>query len=312
MDVPVPLAALVGVCGPSGSGKSTLVIDTLGRALAPRRQTTSVAHERIDPGEHDGIDGAPSRALVVDQSRYGIRTPVHFLGLTRALETLYAESEDARALGLTAADLGRRCSVCGGCGVVTVDMGFLPDVSSPCEACDGTGHLAEAWEVRLRGVALPEVFSRTFAEVSDLFGDAESLRPGLDAVRAVGLEYLVLRQPSQALSGGETQRLKIAHELGRRVHDPSLYILDEPTVGLHLEDVAQLIRVFDSLVDRGHSVLVVEHHPHLLAACDWLLELGPAGGPAGGRLIAAGTPEELAAGTTPIASHLRAVLEPAP
>jgi excinuclease ABC subunit A len=308
-DVRLPLGVLTGVCGVSGSGKSTLVIDTLGRALAPIRHTTSVAYEPIAPGEHDAIEGAPARAVVVDQARAGVVSPASFLKLERPLRKRYAASAAAQELGLDEKQLTRGCSACNGRGAVRLDMGFLPDVHTPCEVCRGTGLLPEAWEVRLHGVALPQVLSLTIDEVADLFGNDQALRRPLQAAQDVGLGYLVLRQPGYALSGGEAQRLKIAAELCRRTKNDTLYILDEPTVGQHQEDVVRLIGVLHRLVAAGHSVLVVEHHPLLLAACDWLVELGPGGGLEGGRGIAAGPPEALAAGETPTAPYLREVLE---
>jgi excinuclease ABC subunit A len=201
--------------------------------------------------------------------------------------------------------------------MVTLDMAFLPDVHLPCETCRGTGHLAEAWEVRVKGLALPEVYGLTLEEVYGLYGAGESLGRPLQAALEAGLGYLVLRQPGYALSGGEAQRLKIARELARRPTAGTLYLMDEPTVGLHLEDVRRLAGVLERLVapagegGEGNSVLLVEHHPHLLACCDWLVELGPGGGPQGGRVIAAGTPAELAGGDTPIAPYLREALEAA-
>jgi excinuclease ABC subunit A len=307
-DVRLPLGVLVGVCGVSGSGKSTLLIDTLGRALAPRKQTTSVAYEPVEPGEHDAIEGAPGRVILVDQARRGIYSPANFLDLNDPLHALYASSEDAQALRLDEKQLGQRCSVCGGSGAIRIDMGFLPSVHTTCDTCRGTGYRPEAWEVRLRGVALPDLFSLTIDQVYELLGDEERLTRPLAAAREVGLGYLVLRQPGYALSGGEAQRLKIAKELCRTTNSETLYILDEPTVGLHLEDVAQLNRVLCRLVEAGNAVFVVEHHPHLLAACDWLVELGPGGGPEGGRVIAEGMPETVAQGDTPTAPYLREVL----
>jgi len=198
-------------------------------------------------------------------------------------------------------------------------MTFLPDVHLPCETCLGTGYLPEAWEVRLKDHSLPEVFSLTIDQVYDLFGEDERLNRPLSAARQVGLGYLVLRQPGYALSGGEAQRLKIAQELLRKSPGGSLYILDEPSVGQHLQDIQRLVGVLHRLVDEGrdgkrpkvgfNSVFVVEHHPHILSACDWLVELGPGGGPEGGRIIASGTPERLAMGNTPMAPYLRDVLE---
>jgi excinuclease ABC subunit A len=308
----LPLGTLIGVCGVSGSGKSTLFIDTLGRALAPKLQTTSVAREPVEPGAYVSITGAPKRAVLVDQAKAGLHSPVSFLDLSHPLQALFAESDDARALGLDEKELGRRCTACNGTGVIRTDMGFLPEVTVVCETCGGTGYRPEAWEVRLHGLSLPEVESLTVDEVYKMFGDEHRLARPLSAARDVGLGYLVLRQPGDSLSGGEAQRLKIAKELCRETREETLYILDEPTIGQHMEDVARLIAVLHRLVDEGHTVLVIEHHPHLLAACDWLIELGPGGGPEGGRLIAAGTPETVAAGNTSTSSYLRQVLEAKP
>jgi len=246
--------------------------------------------------------------LVVDQSRAGLSSPATFLDLVRPIQAVYAASLEAQERGLTEERLAERCSACDGRGRLTLDMAFLPDVHTICEICGGSGYTAEAWEVRLNGLALPEVFGRTIDEVFNLFGDEPSLGRSLQAARQVGLGYLVLRQPGYALSGGEAQRLKIARELRRKSSAGTLYILDEPSVGQHLEDVLRLAEVLHRLVDEGASVLVVEHHIHLLAACDWLLELGPTGGPEGGRVIAAGTPEQVSAGNTPTAAYLRGVI----
>jgi excinuclease ABC subunit A len=248
---------------------------------------------------------------LVDQSKAGMGSPATYLDLARPLQSLYADSPDARALGLDEAQLARHCSVCGGSGALTLDMAFLPDVHVPCETCRGSGYLAETWKVRLKDVSLPEAFGLTVDEIHALFGEDQRLRLPLQAARDVGLGYLVLRQPGHALSGGETQRLKIAAELCRKTPAGTLYLLDEPSVGQHLEDVRRLVGVLNRLVDAGASVLVVEHHAHILAACDWLLELGPAGGPAGGQVIASGAPEQVAAGDTPTAPYLREVLQSA-
>jgi len=307
----LPLGLLVGVCGVSGSGKSTLLSDTIGRALAPKKHTTSVAQEPMAPGEHDAIEGAPARTIVVDQTRAGVVSPASFLDLSRLMRELYAAGADAQALGMSAERLGQKCSACLGAGVVRLEMGFLPDVFDTCEVCRGSGFLPEAWDVRLRGVPLPAVFGMTIDQVHSLFGDDEALARPLQAARTVGLGYLVLRQPGHALSGGEAQRLKIAHEMCRQTANDTLYILDEPSVGQHLEDVERLNGVLRRLVEGGQSVYVAEHHVHVLAACDWLVELGPGGGPQGGRVVASGAPEDLARGDTPIASYLRAVLQEA-
>lgn len=307
--IKIPLGGLVGVCGVSGSGKSTLFIDTVGRVLAPKKITTSVAYEPMDPGEYQSIEGSPPNTILLDQARKGINSPGQFLGLFKPLLSLYAENADAKALGLDEKELAKPCSVCEGRGSVRTRMGFLPDIYTPCETCRGTGRRPEAWEVQLKGVALPVLNSLTLKEIYELFGDHESLTRKLDAAMSVGLGYLVLHQPAYTLSGGEVQRLKIAKELSRKTPDKSLFILDEPTVGQHMEDVARLIKVLRKLVDRGHSVIVIEHHPHLLAACDWLIELGPVGGPDGGKVIATGKPETVSNGNTPTAPYLKAVLE---
>lgn len=306
--IDIPLGMLTGVCGVSGSGKSTLVADTLGRALTPKKQTTSVAYEPVDPGEYDTIEGAPRRTLVVDQSRASLSSPATFLDLARPIQAIYTASPEAQVRGLNDVSLAKRCSVCDGRGQLTLDMTFLPDVHVTCETCRGSGYTAEAWEVRLNGLALPEVFGRTIDEVYRLFGDDARLKRPLQAAREVGLGYLVLRQPGYALSGGEAQRLKIASELCRKSVTGSLYILDEPSIGQHAEDVLRLSGVLHRLVDEGGSVLVVEHHTHLLATCDWLIELGPSGGTGGGYVIARGTPEQVAAGNTPTAPYLRGLL----
>ena len=314
IDVRIPLGTLTGVCGVSGSGKSTLVVDTLARVVAPVKHTTSMAQETLAPGAHDGIDGVPPRALVVDQSRAGVTSPARFLRLEEPLRALYAAGEDARALGLSEEDLGAPCTACGGRGTITLDMGFLPDVHEPCELCAGTGYRPEIWEVRLRGVPLPAVNGMTLEEVLALLSADPPLAPPalqapLELACAVGLGYLAWRQPGYALSGGEAQRLRIARELGRRAGPRTLYILDEPTLGQHPEDVARLAAVLGRLVDAGHTVLAVEHNPHLLAACDWLIELGPGGGPAGGQLLYGGTPEGLARAGTPTSPALAEALD---
>jgi excinuclease ABC subunit A len=197
-------------------------------------------------------------------------------------------------------------------------MAFLPDIHQLCETCRGTGCVAEAWNVRVRGVSYPEAFGLTIDQVFDLFDYDERIVRPLQAARDVGLGYLVLRQPGYALSGGEAQRLKIASELMRAPQSPirnqksaitnTLYVLDEPSLGQHLEDVAHLAGVLRRLVDNGGSVTVVDHHTHLLAACDWLIELGPMGGPDGGYVIAEGTPRQLADGNTPTAPYLKVLL----
>ena len=225
------------------------------------------------------------------------------------MQKIYADCDDAQALGLDERALSKRCSACKGRGLIRIDMGFLPDEYVECEPCKGTGYRPEAWDVRFKDVALPEISAMTLDEVYELFKDEERIAKPLNVARQVGLGYLVWDQPAYTLSGGEVQRLRIAEELHKKTKEKTLYILDEPTVGLHMEDVARLVGALNQLVDAGHTVIVVEHHPHLLANCDWLTELGPGGGPEGGRVIAEGPPEEVAEMDTPTAPYLREVLE---
>jgi excinuclease ABC subunit A len=188
-------------------------------------------------------------------------------------------------------------------------MGFLPNEFVECETCKGTGYRPEAWDVRVKGVTLPDINSMTLDEVYELFKDEKRIAEPLEVVRQVGLGYLVWRQYAYTLSGGEVQRLKIAKELIKKTREKTLYIIDEPTVGLHMDDVARLATVLNRLVGEGHTVIVVEHHPHLLAFCDWIIELGPGGGPEGGKIIATGTPEDIASKNTPTAPYIQEVLE---
>ncbi|MBN2238407.1 MAG: ATP-binding cassette domain-containing protein [Dehalococcoidales bacterium] len=312
VDARIPLHRMTGVCGVSGSGKSTLLIDTLGRALVQKTHTSSFAREPVEPGRHDTVEGAPKRTFIVDQTREGIRSPAVFLGLTTPLLKLYASTQDAAALELDEKQLNSGCTACGGRGITRIDMGFLPDLSEECEICKGTGFTPEAWEVKYKGVALPEVNNLTLEEACELFSDEPRIARTLKVAVEVGLGYLVWRQPAYTMSGGEAQRLRIVKELCRRTNEETLYILDEPSIGQHMEDVTRLIQVLKHLVKAGHSVVIIEHHLHMLAACDWLIELGPGGGLDGGRIIAAGTPEEIACGNTPTSKYLREILEVKP
>jgi excinuclease ABC subunit A len=307
-DVTVPLGVLVGLCGVSGSGKSTLAVDTLGLALDPPRLTTSVAYERVEPGAHDGIEGAPGRTVVVDQAAQGVTSPAALLGVSAALRRAYAASDAAAAAGLGDKDLTPRCDACHGRGLLVEEMGFLPSVRRPCDACAGTGYTAEVRELRVRGSSLAELEALTVEEVLALWADHDRVARPLATAAELGLGHLVLRQPGFALSGGELQRLKLVKELMKERPEPTLFILDEPTVGQSARDVTRLSAVLHRLVARGHTALVVEHNPQLLAACDWLLELGPGAGPRGGKVIAAGTPDRLARGRTPAAPYLREAL----
>jgi excinuclease ABC subunit A len=307
--IEIPHGLLVGLCGVSGSGKSTLLIDTIGRVLAPLKHTTSMAQEPLKPGEHDKIEGTLSKTIIIDQTRASVTSPLNYLGLKKMFFKVFVESEDAISLGLDEKDLNKRCTACKGNGIVKTDMGFLPDIFDRCEVCNGTGYSLDAWRVIVNGISLPELNELTIDEIYDLFNEYESIRNKLRFVKDVGLGYLVLNQPAYTLSGGEVQRLKIAKELSKKSKKKSMYILDEPTVGQHMEDVSRLIDVLHRLVEKGHTVVAIEHHPHFLAACDWLIELGPGAGDKGGSLIAKGVPETIAESNTPTAPYIKEVLE---
>ena len=305
----VPLGVLVGVCGVSGSGKSVLIHDTLARILAPAKQTTSVAYEPIAPQPYQSLEGSPDHTLIISQTRAGLHNPASFLGIEKALRENFASSETAISLGLDAKSLRKSCSACKGSGYTRIEMGFLPDIFETCEVCGGSGYPPEANDIRIHNLTLPEVMSLSIDQAYKVFSGNKSLAPPLSVAMQVGLGYLKMGQPGRTLSGGEAQRLRIAYELNKRSKPRTLYILDEPTIGQHHHDVKRLVSVLQSLVETGHSVLVVEHHPHVLAACDWLIELGPKGGPKGGKIIAAGPPESIAEGNSPTACYLRQILE---
>ena len=310
LNIKIPLGILTGICGVSGSGKSSLVLDTLGIALTPDKATTSLGGRKRDPGKHDSIENAPNQTILIDQSKTKIYSPLIYFGLLGPLARLYSITEKAEALEITEDQLKRSCSECKGRGSIRMKMGFLPSVLSTCDICKGTGFSPEAWEIKYKGYTLPEITRLTIDEVYDLFKEEnETISRYLKAAKDVGLGYLILKQPLFSLSGGECQRLKIAKELCKKAKKGALYIVDEPTVGLHLEDVDRLIDVLHRLVDAGNTVVVVEHHPHVLAACDFILELGPKGGPEGGYLIAKGTPESIIKIDTPTAPYLKKTLE---
>lgn len=301
-ELSIPLGRLVGVCGVSGSGKSSLVVDTLGRALAPVRHTTSVASEPVDPGRHDAITGAPERAVVVTQARAGVSSAADYLGLPKALAKAFATECDCDP-----EDLLNRCEGCGGRGVIRTDMGFLAPLSERCEQCGGSGYAPRGDDDTARGYTFAEMISATIEEISRTWSDVERVANTTGLLCRIGLGYLVANQPGPTLSGGELQRLKIAKELTKRATRETLYILDEPTTGQSLREIEFLVDVLAELCNRGRpasTVLVLEHSPEFLASCDWLIELGPGGGPDGGCVIAAGTPEQIAAGSTPTARYI--------
>lgn len=309
LDARVPLGVLVGVCGVSGSGKSSLVVDTIALGLArPKTNIPGRGVVRVRPGDHDTISDAPGRTVVADQSRAEITSPGMFLGLIGAIRKEFAASEAAVEQGITIKDLTYNCDACKGKGVWQQDMSFLPSVSQTCDACGGSGYRREVAALLDRGRSLADVDALTIAELVDGWGDIDAVRRVGGAAVELGLGYLVLRQPGWSLSGGEAQRLKLAKEFARTTKAAAVYVLDEPTVGLQATDVAVLVRTLDTLVAAGNSVLVVEHDPAFLAACDWLIELGPGAGPDGGRIVFEGPPDAIAEAGTATAPYLREVL----
>jgi len=309
LDVNIPLGVLAGVCGVSGSGKSSLVVDTI--ALGLMRPKTNISRSgiiRVAPGIHDAISGSPARTVVADQTHAEVTSPGMFLGLIGAVRKAFAASEVALEQGITIKDLTYRCDACKGKGLWRESMSFLPSVTQSCDACRGSGYRRESATLVQRGRTLADIEALTIAELVNEWGDIDAVRRVGGAAIDLGLGYLIVRQPGWSLSGGEAQRLKLAKELSRPTKAGTLYVLDEPTVGLQATDVAVLARSLDRIVDAGNSVLVVEHDPMLLAACDWLIELGPGAGPDGGRIVFEGPPESLVNATTRTAPHLVEVL----
>ena len=290
-----PIGALSGVCGVSGSGKSTLVEDILYRAAA-----RASGEEAPAPGAHDEVTGLVgfSRIVLVDQSPVGrtLRSnPATFVKAFDRIRERWARAPLARERKYTPGTFsfnvaGGRCDVCEGAGVTKVEMYFLADLWIPCESCQGRRYRAEVLDVRVHGLTMDELLGVTIEEALRHFSGEPEIQEPLWVLERVGLGYLRLGQPLTTLSGGEAQRLKLARELADRSAPDSLYLLDEPTVGLHRRDVAVLLRVLHELTRRGGTIVAVEHNLDFLASCDWLIELGPEGGAGGGRIVAAGTP----------------------
>ena len=300
LDVHVPIGLLVAVTGVSGSGKSSLVIDTL---LAAARATLYRATAPV--GECDGVDGLEhiDKVIAIDQAPIG-RTPrsnpATYTGLFGALRELYAGLPEARARGYKAGRFsfnvkGGRCEACQGDGVLRVEMHFLPDVFVTCEECGGRRYNRETLEVLYRGMSIADALDLTVDEAREQFEAIGKIRDRLAALSDVGLGYLQLGQPATTLSGGEAQRVKLARELAKKATGSTLYVLDEPTTGLHFSDIEMLMVAITSLRDAGNTVIVIEHNIDVIACADWVIDLGPEGGERGGEIVVEGTPETVAA-----------------
>ena len=299
LDVEIPLGVFVAVTGVSGSGKSTLIEDILHSALARH-----FYRARVIPGAHDRITGLDfiDKVIDIDQSPIG-RTPrsnpATYTGLFTPIRELFAELPDAKIRGYGPGRFsfnvkGGRCEACQGDGLVKIEMHFLPDVYVPCEVCKGKRYNRETLEVRFRALNISEVLDLTVEDALAFFENQPRIRQKLETLNDVGLGYIHLGQSATTLSGGEAQRVKLATELSKRDTGRTLYILDEPTTGLHFEDVRLLLEVLHRLVDRGNTVLVIEHNLDVIKTADWIIDLGPEGGIRGGTIVAAGTPEEVA------------------
>ena len=299
IDVDFPLGKFVCVTGVSGSGKSTLVNLILKRILAQKLNNNSAK-----PGKYKSISGVNNieKVINIDQSPIG-RTPrsnpATYTGVFDDIRELFAQTNQAKVRGYTKGRFsfnvkGGRCEACHGDGIIKIEMNFLPDVYVPCEVCHGTRYNSETLEVEYKGKNIAEVLNMTVSEALDFFSAIPKIRRKLQTIEDVGLGYVHLGQPATTLSGGEAQRMKLAAELHRQSHGKSFYILDEPTTGLHMDDIKRLLGVLQRLVDAGNTVLVIEHELDVVKSADWLIDLGPEGGEGGGQVVATGTPEEVA------------------
>ncbi|HEX6135049.1 MAG TPA: excinuclease ABC subunit UvrA [Longimicrobiales bacterium] len=300
IDAAFPLGTFTCVTGVSGSGKSTLITDILYAALSRH-----FYNARVLPGEHDGIDGIErvDKVVDIDQSAIG-RTPrsnpATYTGLFTPIRTLFAELPESKIRGYTPGRFsfnvkGGRCEACQGDGLIKIEMHFLPDVYVPCDVCRGRRYNRETLEVFYKGRTIADVLDMTVDEALEFFDAVPNIRHKLQTLSDVGLGYIHLGQSATTLSGGEAQRVKLATELSRRDTGRTLYILDEPTTGLHFEDVRLLLHVLHRLVDRGNTVIVIEHNLEVVKTADWIIDLGPEGGAGGGRVVAEGSPEAVAA-----------------
>ncbi|MGE5326023.1 MAG: ATP-binding cassette domain-containing protein, partial [Deltaproteobacteria bacterium] len=299
LDVKFPLGTLTVVTGVSGSGKSTLVNDILYRAIAKK------LYRSIDePGEHEALAGIENidKVIVIDQSPIG-RTPrsnpATYTGLFTPLRELFAQLPESRQRGYRAGRFsfnvkGGRCEACQGEGLRRIEMSFLPDVFVTCEVCRGRRYNSETLAVKYKELSIADVLDSTVEEALPRLENIPQIRQRLSTLEDVGLGYIHLGQSATTLSGGEAQRIKLARELSKRQTGRTLYILDEPTTGLHFDDVKMLLDVLNRLTDLGNTVIIIEHHLDVVKQADWIIDLGPEGGQAGGSIVAEGPPEQVA------------------
>ena len=298
IDVAFPLGVMTCVTGVSGSGKSSLVNEILYKSLAKK-----LNHARTIPGKHKRIEGLEQldKVIAIDQSPIG-RTPrsnpATYTGVFDLIRDLFASTADAKAKGYKKGRFsfnvkGGRCEACSGDGILKIEMHFLPDVYVPCEVCGGKRYNRETLEVKYKGKSIFDVLDMTVEEAMHFFENVPSIRRKMETLYDVGLSYIKLGQPSTTLSGGEAQRIKLATELSRRSTGKTVYILDEPTTGLHFEDVRKLVEILHRLAEDGNTVIVIEHNLDVIKTADYIIDIGPEGGDGGGTIIATGTPEQI-------------------
>ena len=315
ITVDIPLGLFTTITGVSGGGKSTFLIETLYRAVARK-----ISGAREHPGDHDAIEGLEhlDKVIDIDQSPIG-RTPrsnpATYTGAFTPIREWFSELPEAKVRGYKPGRFsfnvkGGRCEACQGDGVIKIEMHFLPDVYVTCDVCKGKRYDRETLEIKFKGKSIADVLDMTVEEAADLFKAVPSVRDKLLTLARVGLGYIHVGQQATTLSGGEAQRVKLSKELSRRATGRSLYILDEPTTGLHFHDVAKLLEVLHELVDQGNTVVVIEHNLEVIKTADWIVDLGPEGGDAGGHVVAVGTPEEIARNPKSYTGHyLKQVFE---
>jgi excinuclease ABC subunit A len=299
LNVAIPLGVLTCVTGVSGSGKSTLVLDTIHKVLSQK-----LNHSRERSGVYKTIEGVEhlDKVIHVDQSPIG-RTPrsnpATYTGLFTHIRELFAQLPDARMRGYGPGRFsfnvkGGRCEACEGDGIIRIEMHFLPDVYVTCEVCAGKRYNRDTLEIQYKGKSIAEVLDMTVLDAVEFLGSVPPIRQKLETLRDVGLDYIHLGQSATTLSGGEAQRIKLAKELARRATGRTLYILDEPTTGLHFDDIKRLLAVLGRLADAGNTIIVIEHNLDVIKTADYLIDLGPEGGDRGGQIVAKGSPEEVA------------------